>query len=95
MWAALLASGIDPLVAGLAIGLAAPAYSPARSDSRRRPGCSGVPGAADPGARADGRAGLTATLSPNARLQRFYLPWTSYVVVPLFALANAGSCCAA
>src|SRR5205807_2433772 len=30
MWAALLASGVDPIVAGLAIGLAAPAYSPAR-----------------------------------------------------------------
>ena len=34
--------------------------------------------------------GLTAALSPNARLQPFYLPWTSYVIVPLFALANAG-----
>ena len=30
MWAALLASGVDPVVAGLAIGLSAPAYTPAR-----------------------------------------------------------------
>ena len=30
MWAALLDSGVDPIVTGLAIGLSAPAYSPAR-----------------------------------------------------------------
>ena len=28
--------------------------------------------------------------SPNERLQRLFHPWTSYVIVPLFALANAG-----
>jgi protein-disulfide isomerase len=35
-------------------------------------------------------AGLAASLSFNDRLQQLWLPWTSYVVVPLFALANAG-----
>jgi protein-disulfide isomerase len=34
--------------------------------------------------------GLTSTLSPNTRLQAFWHPWSSYVIVPLFALANAG-----
>jgi protein-disulfide isomerase len=29
-------------------------------------------------------------VSPNDRLQQLYHPWTSYVLVPLFALANAG-----
>jgi hypothetical protein len=29
-------------------------------------------------------------MSPNERLQLIYHPWTSYVIVPLFALANAG-----
>ena len=33
---------------------------------------------------------MIATLSPNARLQRFYVPSTTYVIVPLFGLANAG-----
>ena len=37
MWAALLASGVDPVVTGLAIGLSASAYSPAREISSRRP----------------------------------------------------------
>ena len=36
------------------------------------------------------RAGLALALSPNERLQQLYHPWTSYVIVPLFALANAG-----
>jgi protein-disulfide isomerase len=35
-------------------------------------------------------AGLASALSPNERLQLLYHPWTSYVIVPLFALANAG-----
>jgi protein-disulfide isomerase len=34
--------------------------------------------------------GLAAAISPNDRLQQLYHPWTSYVIVPLFALANAG-----
>src|SRR5207247_8347026 len=34
--------------------------------------------------------GLEAAVSPNERLQHKYHPWTSYVIVPLFALANAG-----
>ena len=34
--------------------------------------------------------GLTGTLSANARLQHTYHRLTSYVIVPLFALANAG-----
>jgi protein-disulfide isomerase len=40
-------------------------------------------------ARAAGVELRTAT-SPNERLQHLYHPWTSYLVVPLFALANAG-----
>ena len=36
------------------------------------------------------RLGLTSALSPNDRLQQLFHPWTSYAIVPLFALANAG-----
>jgi protein-disulfide isomerase len=90
-WAFLRASGIDPIVTGLAIGLAAPAYAPARAELRT---------ATDlvrqfreqptPELARTARVGLSATLSPNSRLQSFYHSWTSYVIVPLFALANAG-----
>lgn len=36
------------------------------------------------------RLGIERALSVNERLQAVLHPWTSYVVVPLFALANAG-----
>ena len=91
IWLAMLRSGVDPVVAGLAIGLAGSAYVPSRDRLesatslvrrfREEPTAEFARTAA---------VGLTATLSPNARLQRVYLPWTSYVIVPLFALANAG-----
>jgi Na+/H+ antiporter NhaA len=91
IWLAMLKSGVDPVVAGLAIGLAGSAYAPSRDRLesatslvrrfREEPTAEFARTAA---------VGLTSTLSPNARLQRVYLPWTSYVIVPLFALANAG-----
>jgi len=40
-------------------------------------------------ARAASRT-MAVTISPNERLQHLFHPWTSYVIVPLFALANAG-----
>ena len=36
------------------------------------------------------RSGLRAAVAPNARLLQLYHPWTSYFIVPLFALANIG-----
>ena len=36
------------------------------------------------------RHGLRAAIPPNERLLALYHPWTSYAIVPLFALANAG-----
>jgi predicted DsbA family dithiol-disulfide isomerase len=36
------------------------------------------------------QVGLRSALPPNERLQSLFHPWTSYVIVPLFALANAG-----
>ena len=49
-----------------------------------------VPGAAHRDLARTARARLASTLSPNARLQQLFHPWTSYVIVPLFALANTG-----
>src|SRR2546426_814771 len=90
-WFALYKSGIDPVVAGLASGLVVYA-SPAPRESLER--------ATDlfrlfreqptPELARSARVGLRAAVSPNERLQHLYHPWTSYVIVPLFALANAG-----
>ena len=91
VWVALFKSGIDPVVTGLAMGLLTYAYAPVRSDLER---------ATDvfrlfreqptPELARSARAGVQAAISPNERLQQLYHPWTSYVFVPVFALANAG-----
>jgi Na+/H+ antiporter NhaA len=90
-WVAVFRSGIDPVVVGLAMGLATYARPAARTDLER---------ASDLFRRfreqptselaRSASAGLASALSPNERLQQLYHPWTSYVIVPLFALANAG-----
>jgi Na+/H+ antiporter NhaA len=91
MWSALLSSGVDPVVAGLAIGLIAPAYSPGRQSLEEASGLFRrfrEQPTAELARTAVTR--LNATLSPNERLQRVWHPWTSYAIVPLFGLANAG-----
>ncbi|MEU8223473.1 Na+/H+ antiporter NhaA [Kribbella sp. NPDC048915] len=91
MWAALLRSGVDPVVAGLAIGLTAPAYSPGREQLEEATGLFRLfREQPTPELARSATVGLTATISPNERLQYLYHPWTSYLIVPLFGLANAG-----
>ena len=90
-WLALYKSGVDPVVAGLALGLVTYASPAARVDLER---------ATDlfrlfreqptPELARSARVGLRAAISPNERLQLLFHPWTSYLIVPLFALANAG-----
>jgi Na+/H+ antiporter NhaA len=91
VWVALHESGIDPLLAGLAIGLVTSAYQPARSDLeqvtelarafREQP---------TPALARSAEIGMSSAISPNERFQYRLHPWTSYVIVPLFALANTG-----
>jgi Na+/H+ antiporter NhaA len=91
IWGALRASGVDPIVAGLVVGSAAPAYTPNRGELEDATGLvRRFREEPTPERARSARSGLTATLSPNARLQSFLHPWTSYVIVPLFGLANAG-----
>jgi Na+/H+ antiporter NhaA len=91
IWTALMASGVDPVVTGLAIGLSASAYSPTRTDLEQATGLvRRFREQPTPELARSATAGLTYTLSPNTRLQMFYHPWTSYLIVPLFGLANAG-----
>src|SRR4051794_29313642 len=90
-WVGLFESGVDPIIIGLAMGLltwAAPAERgdlEEASDLFRRFREQPTPELAR-----SARLGLQSAVSPNERLQYLYHPWTSYVIVPLFALANAG-----
>jgi Na+/H+ antiporter NhaA len=90
-WVALLESGVEPVVIGLVMGLLTYAYPAARPalesaaarfrEFREQP---------TPELAQSARAGVGAAISPNDRLQQLFHPWTSYLIVPLFALANAG-----
>jgi Na+/H+ antiporter NhaA len=91
LWAAMLESGVDPVVSGLLIGLIAVAYTPGRADLEQASGMFRL-FREQPTAELARAAtlGLFQTLSPNDRFERTYHPWSSYVIVPLFGLANAG-----
>lgn len=90
-WVAFFKSGVDPVVVGLVMGLLAYARPAARGDLelatdafrlfREQP---------TPEFARTAREGVRTALSPNDRLQQIFHPWTSYLIVPLFALANAG-----
>ena len=91
LWLATLEAGLHASVAGMVGGLLVAARAPARD---------AVEGAAqrfrafrqsphvDVGRSA--REGLQRAISVNERLQAVLHPWTAYVVVPVFAFANAG-----
>ena len=90
-WVALFESGVDPVVLGLAVGLITWAYPAGRGELERASSLfRSFREQPTPELARSASAGLQAAVSPNARLLQLYHPWTSYVVVPLFALANVG-----
>ncbi len=90
-WVSFLKSGIDPIVVGLAMGLLTIAYPAAREDLERATDLFRVFREQPTSElQQEARAGLRSAISPNERWQQMFHPFTSYVVVPLFALANAG-----
>src|SRR5205085_562372 len=88
VWLAFLKSGVHPTVAGVLLGL----LTPARPGARRRPlfdvvsdlyaRLRGLPNGAPPEA--------PEAASPLERMENALHPWVAFVVMPVFALANAG-----
>ncbi|ANJ27978.1 Na+/H+ antiporter NhaA [Agromyces aureus] len=91
VWMSFLASGVHPTLAGVAIALLVPVYRPNRRDVehaldlartfRQSPNTEYARAAAN---------SLRESISINERLQSAYAPYVAYVILPLFALANAG-----
>ena len=91
VWLAFLASGVHPTLAGVAIALLVPVYRPNRTDVehaldlartfRQSPNTAYARAAAN---------SLRESISINERLQSAYAPYVAFVILPLFALANAG-----
>jgi Na+/H+ antiporter NhaA len=91
VWVAIFKSGIDPIISGLAIGLATSAYPPSREDLERAIELTrSFREQPTPALARSAQRGVVSAISANERLTYELHPWTSYVIVPLFALANAG-----
>lgn len=91
LWFAIAAAGVHPTLAGVAVALLIPVFPPRRTDVERSAELSQAfresPNAAY--AAAVTRS-MRESLSINDRLQAAWGPYISFLVLPLFALANAG-----
>jgi Na+/H+ antiporter NhaA/predicted DsbA family dithiol-disulfide isomerase len=91
LWYATFRSGIDPVITGLAVGLATGAYAPARGDLERATAVArSFREQPTPELARSVQRSVTSAISTNERLQYELHPWVSYAVLPTFALANAG-----
>jgi NhaA family Na+:H+ antiporter len=98
LWLAVYESGVHPTIAGVVLGLLTPAGAFQRpravSDEAVRTAESTVDEPETPDADAPQWLRLARlsreAVSPLARAEDALHPWTSYVIVPMFALANAG-----
>ncbi|ROS76874.1 sodium/proton antiporter (NhaA family) [Cellulomonas sp. PhB143] len=91
LWGAVHASGVHATLAGVVFGLLVPAGLARREDVERVPHYARSL-SRDATAESEHLTELAARAAVPAaeRLQRVLHPWSAYVVVPLFGLANAG-----
>ncbi len=76
LWYFLLRSGVHGTIAGVLVAWTIPAISPINKKSFAS-SCRGI-------------LGCESVQPPLQRMEETLHPWTSYVILPLFALANAG-----
>ena len=89
MWLCAYEAGIHPTLAGVVMGLLAPA-TPFQHDLPRADVMTALGDAPSPDDARDASHLISTSVPVTERLTRALHPWTSYLIVPLFALANAG-----
>lgn len=91
LWLAVAAAGVHPTLAGVAVAVLIPVFPPRRMDVERAAELTRAfresPNTTY--ARAATRS-LRDSLSINERLQAAWSPYIAFIVLPIFALANAG-----
>jgi Na+:H+ antiporter, NhaA family len=98
IWLALYEGGVHPTIAGVILGLLTPAEPFQRPHAVSREAVRTAETTVDDPEPPDADAPQWLRLawlsreavSPLARVESVLHPWTSYVIVPMFALANAG-----
>ena len=98
IWLALHASGVEPALAGVIVGLLTPAVPFQRPSHVSREAIRVADATVDEPDPPDADASEWLRLawlsreavSPLGRAEHQLLPWTTFVVLPLFALANVG-----
>lgn len=90
-WTAMYLSGVHPTLAGVMIALLLPVYPPRRREVEHAAALTrAFRQSPNPEYARAARLGLERAVSVNERLMRLYQPYTAFLVVPIFALANAG-----
>lgn len=89
VWLATQASGVHATIAGVVLGLLAPAR-PLIPGAVAREWAGDLADEPSPAELAVMTTMARTAVSPAERLEHLLHPWTSFLIVPIFALANAG-----
>lgn len=90
-WVALYTSGVHATLLGVAMALITPAYRPQRREvEHAERDFRAYLQSPNPDFAHAARLSIDRSVPVGERLQRLWRPWTTFVIIPLFALANAG-----